>query len=132
MVTEEFIVELGKVCQDFIWKLQPQIVRGAERRAKSRFDLRAFAKRGPAQDIALGPIGVVCYATTRTLYEPDYWVDAAKELGLVYICASEITAAASDRTWKGREGERRPDERLEALRIELIETVGLPVPLTPR
>jgi hypothetical protein len=128
MVTEEFIAELKRVRAEFEWVLRPDTGYHSERRAKPRFHLRCSARTGPAEDIILDPIGAVCYALNRTLYEHDYWVDAARKIRLPLADASNLIAASNDRTWTGREGKRTPDAFLLSLREQMIRAVGLTPP----
>ena len=125
---DEFLVELGRIRDQFDWKLQPDDRWLSDRRSWLRFRVRGSSRKGPAEGIGLDPIGAVCYANTRKLYEPDYWEDAVKTLGLPLAIASDLMAAANDRTWKGIEGKRRPYEPLESLRRRLVKTIGLRLP----
>jgi hypothetical protein len=54
-------------------------------------------------------------------------MEAASDIGLPLEDASRISAAVNDRTWKGKEGDRKPDPDLEALRQEIARAVGLRV-----
>ena len=128
MITEEYFAKLGRVRNEFTWKLMPDDSWASERRGQARLRARASHRTLAADSSMLDPIGAVCYAVTQELYEPEYWQDAANAIELSLISASDLIAAANDRTWKGKEGRREPDEYLLSLRRRLIETVGLQLP----
>lgn len=83
MIAKEFITALQETGDAFEWKLyrRQQQLRGSLRNqsAKQLFD----------------PITAVCYARTGTLFREDQWTEAAAELGLTWMDAGDLSAAAN-------------------------------------
>ena len=131
MTATEFIFELERVSDQFLWRMELNVAPGSERRAKPRFWIRArpgegsVPEGGSTGEIRLDPIGAVCYAVTEKLYEPGYWPDAAQALDLDLEDGLNVVSAANDNTWRDLDGVRQPDAYLQALRRRLMEAVGL-------
>jgi hypothetical protein len=127
MTTDEFLVELEKVRNQFEWGLIPDTGAGADRRARPRLHVRGVP-RGTSR-APLDPIGAVCYALTRTVFKPEAWPDAGEALGMAPQAAAALMAASNDRTWAGPEGERKQVPFLSSVRARLIETLRLEPPV---
>lgn len=125
MTLQEFFDNLRTVREDFRWNVEPDTGWYTDGRASRRGWVRARPKAGPAAGALLEPIGAVCYSVTGKAFGERSWTAAARVLGLQPTRAAEIHAAADARTWNGEDGARRPVERLQILRRELLETVGL-------
>lgn len=122
----QFIFELEKVQDQFVWKLEVNTGPGSERRAQPRFWIRAYPRDHEGAVVRLDPVGAVCYAVSRKIHEPGYWPDAAEALGLDLGDGLNVVSAANDSTWKDHgTGRRQPDAYLQALRRRLMEAVGL-------
>jgi hypothetical protein len=128
MAIDEFIAELTKIRSLFDWKLDHELAYsgGSTRRLKPRMCIRASRKDDPSRTM-IEPIGAVCASRTGNSFSPSRWMEAASDIGLPLEDASRISAAVNDRTWKGKEGDRKPDPDLEALRQEIARAVGLRV-----
>lgn len=128
MVTEEFIAELKEIRPLFDWTLDQELTYsgGTKRRLKPRLCIRALRKDDPSRTM-VEPIGAVCASRTGNTFSPSRWMEAAGAIGLPFEEASRVSAAINDRTWTGKEGERKPDPELEALRQEIAQAVGLHV-----
>ena len=128
VITEEFFAELLRTKDEFAWQLERDVTGVPERRSQDRLRARASHKELATRAVVLDPIGAVCYALTRELHAHEHWQEAANAIQLSLISASDLIAAANDRTWKGKEGHREPDEYLLTLRTRLLATVGLKAP----
>ena len=128
MAIDEFIAELNEIRSQFDWKLDHELTYsgGTNRRVKPRVCIRA-SRKDDASRTMMDPIGAVCASRTGNSFSPSRWMEAASAIGLPLEEASQISAAINDRTWKGNEGERKPDPDLEALRQEIARAVGLRV-----
>src|SRR5689334_3452387 len=115
MVAKEFLAELETVRDLFLWKLVPDTYRTPERRFKPRLHIRGTSKRGP-QGFLFDPIGALCYVRTGQLYSPIAWLDAATAIDLSLIDASDLIAAANDRSWVDTGSGKRPSDYVQRLR----------------
>lgn len=83
MIAKEFMAALQETSDAFEWKLyrRQQQLRGSLRNqaVKQLFD----------------PITAVCYAKTGTLFREDQWTEAAAEIGLTWMDAGDLSAAAN-------------------------------------
>jgi hypothetical protein len=121
----QFVLELERVSDRFVWRLEVNVGPGHERRTSPRYWIRAHSKDTSTDQIRLDPIGAVCFALTRKLFEPGYWPDAAETLQLDLEDGLNVVAASNDSTWKDRDGNREPDPYLQTLRRRLLSAVGL-------
>jgi hypothetical protein len=124
MSVESFLTELGKAREEFDWILEPDASAGSERRAWTRFQIRAVPQ--DRDDQLLDPVGALCYMRTGELIRPEEWKRAAESLGLSSEDARRIVDAANDRTWEESNGRRRPNTDLQDLRVALIRAVERP------
>lgn len=124
MTTPEFLRFLERVSTQFDWTLAADTGRHAERRARPRFRLQAIPADMPAR--VLDPIRAAAYARTGNV--PDTWAEAAAILGMELSDAISLAAAANDRTWSGREGDRTPAVHRLQIRRRLLEAVGVLAP----
>lgn len=125
MTCQSFIERLREIRGRFDWRLEPDHTSpGAEHRQWTRYRVRAVRDEGDLSELILDPVTAVCYETEGTLC--DSWTDAARVLGLDASDARDLIAAADDRTWEEATGRRRPDTRLQALRVEIIRAVERP------
>ena len=123
MTIEQFIEELKRTRDRFVWGLVPDTSWAADRRAWPRYRIRAQSDDDATGVFVFDPIGAVCYSKTGNVFAEDAWPEAAAELGLSESDSERLAAAANDRTWEGPEGNRRPVRELQRLRVELIEAV---------
>lgn len=121
----EFLEVLAGVRANFDWTLTEDSGYPDDRRGTPRRHIRGRPSRRPASSVTLDPLRAVCYVETGEMYGPDAWAEAGSALGLNVADARDIADAANDQTWSGVDGERFPDRELGALRLRLLETVGL-------
>jgi hypothetical protein len=124
MTTSEFLLLLDNIHDQFDWTLAADTGRHAERRSQPRFHIRGTTREGDAS-MSLDPLRAVCYVQTGTIFDYGAWSDVADALGLELSAASELVAAANDRTWGGRGSQRAPVDHLLSVRQKLLEAVGL-------
>jgi hypothetical protein len=124
MVAKEFLIELQTIRDAFEWKLAPDTHRTPERRFRPRLHIRGISKTGPA-GFLFDPIGALCYARTGHLYSPHAWLEAASAIDLSLIDASDLIAAANDRSWVDTAEGKKPSNYVQRLRERLAATVGL-------
>jgi hypothetical protein len=124
VLTKEFILELRKVRDMFEWSLTPDTGRFADRRKTPRLHIRGICKDSPDNG-PFDPIGAVCFVKTKMPFTEDYWVESALSIGLPVPDARNIIAATNDLAWRTVGEVRQPDPYRQALRTQLIETVGL-------
>ena len=124
MSVDEFMNELGKALDLFDWIFEPDTSAGSERRDWPRFWIMGSAKEGPAEGIKVDPVEAVGYALTGTFSGQKHWKGAAQTIGLSPIDAESLIAASKDRTWRDRDGRRRPDEDLQSLRLRLLKVIA--------
>jgi hypothetical protein len=129
MTLDEFIDNLARVRDQFEWGLEPNVAWYGDGRVAPRAWLRARPRTGIARGAILEPVGAVCYALTGKAYGEKSRESASLELGLEPNAAAEIGAAADARTWDGGSGLRKPVPHLQAIRGQLLETVGLGRPV---
>ena len=125
MTVDEFMAGLRATQDRFEWKLVPDVSPESERRSKPRFHLCALGKETPIEGVWFDPIGALCYALKGAVYAPTDWRRAGNTLELAPVSAANLTAAATDLTWSGAEGQRAPSPPLHTLRASMIEAVGL-------
>jgi hypothetical protein len=128
MVAKEFLVELESIRASFEWKLFPDPSNIPERRSRPRLRIRGISKNAEEQRV-FDPIGAVCYIKTGRIFTDDAWLDAATEIELSLIDASDVIAAANDRGWVDMVDGRKPSEYIQRLRTRLGACVDLK--LTP-
>ena len=116
---DEFFDELERVREQFVWRLQADI-HPIERRSSPRFWICGSPR--DEEGIQLDPVEVVCHAITGAR---ENWKKAAERIGLSKTDAASLNAAAVDRTWKGPDGNRKPDPYLIGLRARLLEAIGI-------
>lgn len=121
MTTPEFLDLLAEIRDQFDWTLSADTGHRDERRTRSRFHLRAT--HGSLASVTLGPLRAVAFTRTGNL--PDTWTEAAVVLGIKIPEAAAIAAAANDRTWVGKDGQRVPGTELLDLRQCLLAAVGM-------
>jgi hypothetical protein len=126
MTAQSFLEELSKIRCEFAWRLEPDTATGSERREWTRFQIRAVSDRAGTEEVVFDPIGAVCFARTGKVCDAARWAEAAEAIDLGADEARRLADAANDRTWEESEGRRRPNTRLQALRVDLIRAVETP------
>jgi hypothetical protein len=120
---DEFLQALELIHDQFEWKLIPEPHPLPEQRKTPRLALRGKPKRAP-EIIALDPVAAVCYAQTGQLHE---WYKAGVLLGLDLFDTAGLVASSNDNTFSGSKGQRKPEDKLIAIRRRILEAVGMVV-----
>lgn len=121
MTTPEFLRLLTSAREQFDWVLTPDTSHFSERRKTAR--LRLEATHAQAPDTAMNPVQAVAFLRCGRFLASS--TDAGDVLGMDPHEVSDVVAAAHDRTWEGRPGEREPVSYLVAIRRELLQAVGM-------
>ena len=109
MIAREFVIELKEVRNLFEWKFY-----------RRNGQIRGTLKTGEVQQL-FDPITALCYLKTGKMFHEDSWVDAASALGLSWIDAGDIVAAANN----AFDTSGASDAFGSSLRASLLETLLL-------
>jgi hypothetical protein len=120
---EEFLQALELIHDQFEWKLIPEPHPMPEHRKEPRLALRGTPKQAP-ETTTLDPVAAVCYAQTGQMYA---WHKAGVLLGLDLFDTAGLVASSNDNTSSGSTGQRKPDDKLVAIRTRMLEAVGMAV-----
>jgi hypothetical protein len=124
MDAEEFVKELLKIRTLFDWKATPDVKWAAERRGKPRLHIRATS-RDLVGGVLFDPIGALCYVLTGQAFGAESWAEAARAIQLDEEQAWLIMAASNDLTWRLIGDQRRPYQKIVAIRSDIVAAVGL-------
>ena len=109
MILSEFMAELGKVAGEFEWRF----AQGGR--------IAGTRTVGPRKE-SFDPVTAVCFEKTGRICEFGDGLKASGDIGLSDIDYGDVMAA-SNNVWART---RAPDRYGQAVRRNLIETLGLP------